>query len=421
MKKKFFKAGVFLSIFLNVGILFSQERVIISTDIGGTDPDDFQSMIHFLMYADQFETEGLISSPYGEGRKEDILDMLDLYEQDYPKLEQHSENFPTADYLRSITKQGSIEEAPIEGWSSSNEGSEWIIECAKLKNRKPLWILVWGGIEDVAQALHDAPEIAPAIRVYWIGGPNKKWSVNAYNYIASNFPDLFMIEANATYRGFFIDNNPHRDTSVKNFYKSHIKNRGAMGRDFGNYYGGVIKMGDTPSVLYLLNGNHESPAGLSWGGSFVPLEYSAKREFNRLTTINDTVPVFSVMEWVLEAPTSGIGVGEPILTMEIAGQQFDGYYIGNGQYKLRFVTKTTGNWSYKIHSKIDEFDGLEGKFVSVDPWPGAPHPDNMGNLNNWWSDDPDNFEGMYQGAKTIYKWREKFMADWAERWRWLGE
>ena len=33
------------------------------------------------------------------------------------------------------------------------------------------------------------PDIAQRIRVYWIGGPNKKWSVTAYvyiNYISNN-------------------------------------------------------------------------------------------------------------------------------------------------------------------------------------------------------------------------------------------
>ena len=38
-------------------------RVIVSTDIGGGDPDDFQSMVHYLVYADLFDTEGLVSSP----------------------------------------------------------------------------------------------------------------------------------------------------------------------------------------------------------------------------------------------------------------------------------------------------------------------------------------------------------------------
>ena len=37
-------------------------RILISTDIGGTDPDDNQSMAHFLMYSDEFDTEGLVSS-----------------------------------------------------------------------------------------------------------------------------------------------------------------------------------------------------------------------------------------------------------------------------------------------------------------------------------------------------------------------
>ena len=43
----------------------TRPRVIVSTDIGGTDPDDFQSMVHLLLYADVLDLEGLISSPYG--------------------------------------------------------------------------------------------------------------------------------------------------------------------------------------------------------------------------------------------------------------------------------------------------------------------------------------------------------------------
>jgi hypothetical protein len=49
-------------------------RILISTDIGGTDPDDNQSMTHFLMYSYMFEIEGLISSPsYGHGTKAGIF------------------------------------------------------------------------------------------------------------------------------------------------------------------------------------------------------------------------------------------------------------------------------------------------------------------------------------------------------------
>ena len=54
-----------------------RQRVLVSSDIGGTDPDDLQSMAHFLLYADRFDVEGLVSSPYGPGRKQHILEVID--------------------------------------------------------------------------------------------------------------------------------------------------------------------------------------------------------------------------------------------------------------------------------------------------------------------------------------------------------
>ena len=45
------------------GALYGERyRVIVTTDIGGSDPDDFQSMVHYLLYSDLFDTEGLVSS-----------------------------------------------------------------------------------------------------------------------------------------------------------------------------------------------------------------------------------------------------------------------------------------------------------------------------------------------------------------------
>ena len=63
-----------------------RHRVLVSTDIGGTDPDDFQSMVHLLLYADVFDLEGLISSPFGPGRKEHILEVITEYEKDFENL-----------------------------------------------------------------------------------------------------------------------------------------------------------------------------------------------------------------------------------------------------------------------------------------------------------------------------------------------
>ena len=49
-----------------------RHRVVVTSDIGGTDPDDYQSMAHLLLYADAMELEGLVSSPWGAGRAEHV-------------------------------------------------------------------------------------------------------------------------------------------------------------------------------------------------------------------------------------------------------------------------------------------------------------------------------------------------------------
>lgn len=166
-------------------------RVLVSTDIVGTDPDDNQSMAHFLMYSNLFDTEGLVSSPsYGSGNVSEILRMIDLYKKDLPRLEKQADGFPSPEYLRSISKQGRLGAAPYCGYMTATEGSDWIVRCARKESEQPLWVLVWGGLDDVAQALHDAPDIQDKIKIYWIGGPNKKWSTNSYAYIVENFPDL---------------------------------------------------------------------------------------------------------------------------------------------------------------------------------------------------------------------------------------
>jgi hypothetical protein len=128
----------------------TRHRVIVSTDIGGTDFDDFQSLVHVLLYADVVDLEGLISSPYGPGRKEHILEVLAHYEKDFPNLRTYSDRYPKPAALRAITKQGETEIAPYAGVLRATAGSNWIIDCARRDDPRPLYVLVWGGLEDVA-------------------------------------------------------------------------------------------------------------------------------------------------------------------------------------------------------------------------------------------------------------------------------
>ena len=396
-------------------------RVLISSDIGGTDPDDFQSMIHLLMYADQFEIEGLVASPFGDGRKSNYLDIIDDYEKDYAQLAKHASDLPKPAALRAVVKQGAIPAAPFKGYSTSTEGSDWIIKCAKKESDQPLWVLVWGGIEDLAQALHDAPEIKENIRVYWIGGPNKKWSINAYSYIAANHGDLWMIEANATYRGWFMYEDSPEAFKGEAYYDNFIQGRGVMGKDFINYYKGEIKMGDTPSLAYVMNGDPEDPTGESWGGSFEKIDRSSRSVFEGGSTNADTVAAYAIIEWRFKGPKITVPEDSAVFQIKIQGQIWPGYYLGEGIYGVKYSSKKAEHGKYKTSSEIPELNGLEGEYISTIPWPGKPSSDDYQLGSNWYSDRSS--KGLFikdqQGAKTIANFREAFLGDWGERWKWL--
>jgi hypothetical protein len=401
-------------------------RILISTDIGGTDPDDNQSMTHLLMYSNRFKIEGLVSSPsYGNGSKAEINRMIALYEKDLPKLRKHQKNFPSPAYLRSITKQGKQGSAPYIGYTKATEGSEWIIKCAKKKSREPLWVLGWGGLEDIAQALHDAPEIQNNIRVYWIGGPNKKWSANSYAYIADNFPNLWFIEVNSSYYGFFSNNNVPDSIKRSDYYNNYIKAAGYLGKDFKNYYNGEVKMGDTPSLLYMMYGHPNNPLKESWGGSFEKTPYSSRRVYNRSTTITDTVAFCTVVEFQLQGPVIDISADSICFRMETlyknTVQAWAGYYIGNGRYALKYAPKQAEIVNYRFTSSIPGFTPAEGVLVVENKWPGKRQPTDYTLGTNWYTDkaDPDLYDGKIQGGKTILKWRAAILADWALRWDWL--
>jgi len=390
-----------------------RHRVLVSTDIGGTDPDDFQSMVHFLVYADSFDIEGLVSSPYGPGRKEHILEVIDCYEKDYANLKTYSDQYPTPDALRAITKQGETERAPYAGVRRSTQGSQWIVECARRDDSRPLYVLIWGGIEDLSQALHDAPDILPKLRVYWIGGPNKKWGPDTFQYLVTHHPKLWIIESNATYRGLFTGGNQSGQWGNEAFVSKHIAGKGSLG-DFFVSKKADIKMGDTPSVGWLLKGTPGDPSQPGWGGRFVRAWERPYSRFERMTTKEDRMEVFGVLELVL--PLRNDIPEQPAAVLAVENQKLPGHAPGDGTMRFRFCPKAAKAYSFKIRSNVPALDGTNGGITAFVPPPeGAQRPSSR--LPNWWTDDPsrDLSEGLHSGAKTVSRWREDFLRDFAQR------
>ena len=397
-------------------------RVLISTDIGGTDPDDNQSMTHLLMYSDCFDIEGLVSSPsYGNGSVKEIYRMIDVYEKDLPMLRRHASGLMKPGDLRRLVKQGRHGIVPACGYGKPTEGSEWIVAQAQKKDPRPLYVLVWGCLDDVAQALHDAPDIASKLRVHWIGGPNKKWGVNAYCYIVEHFPNLWMIENNTTYRGFLCDTK-NKDKWNGGYYDAFIRDAGNLGRDFANYYKGNPKMGDTPSLLYMMKGNPDNPEKQSWAGRFVRCNRTPRTIFNGVTTAKDTAQVCGVIEWHLKGPVrNDIAIDSACITLNIRNQQWKGYYRGNGNYLLRHSTYYTGTLDYTITSDIEGFVPLKGQITIQNTWNVAPKNTDCIVGNHWWTDSyaHEDYWNHCAGAYSQFQVREQVMKDWTERWSWL--
>ncbi|MCD8067752.1 MAG: DUF1593 domain-containing protein [Lachnospiraceae bacterium] len=275
---------------------------------------------------------------------------------------------------------------------------------------------MWGLLEDLAQALHDAPDIAPKLRVHYIGGPNKKWGPNAYEYIRRNFPDLWMIENNSSYRGWFNGGVQSAPWGNEAFMETFAKGHGALGNFLYSHPGHAIRMGDTPTVAWLLYGYPAVPENGGWGGQYERVGDIMRVTYHGNTSLKDTVEVFGTLELILRGPEyDGCG-DEPAFMLETKGQLFPGFYCGNGEYRIRFVPKEVSEWQYVLHSDIKELNGQTGAFTSVPENPATRTPQS-GNLTSWWSDllAPEFADGPHKGAKTINCFRKDFLEDFAKR------
>ncbi|MDH6357925.1 nucleoside hydrolase-like domain-containing protein [Parabacteroides sp. PF5-9] len=170
-----------------------QARILITTDL---EVDDMNGILLSLMYADHYDLAGIVWSAgmyhfTGDGGKHTLgqitpnfrcnaqhcehrvkapadlteyrpidptwLDrIMDFYESDYQLLSKNNPNYPTPEYIRSITKVGNIE---FEGdYRFETEGSNFIVDCIMDNDMRPLYIQHWGGINTTVRALYSIYE-----------------------------------------------------------------------------------------------------------------------------------------------------------------------------------------------------------------------------------------------------------------------
>ena len=79
----------------------------------------------------------------------------------------------------------------------------------------------------------------------------------------------------------------------------------------------------------------------------------------------------------------------------------DGFYDGNGIFKIRFMPDREGIWTYKTKSNCTALDGKEGKFECIAPTPNNHGPVRVRNQYHFAYEDGTPF---FLFGTTIYEW-----------------
>jgi hypothetical protein len=268
----------------------AKSRVLVLTDIGN-EPDDSMSMIRFLLYSNEFDVEGLIATTSiwqpDKVQPQLIRERVEAYAKVRDNLLVHASGYPEASYLLSRIKSGcSAYGLTAVGKGKDSEASDWIISVVDKPDPRPVWVLVWGGTVDLAQALWKVKHTRPPdaveafvkkLRVYTISDQDDTGA-----WIRTTFPDLFYIcsihafcrYASATWTGISgekLNGFKGADTSLvtNEWLDEHIRKYGPMGALYPRFL--YIMEGDTPTFLYMIPnglGVPKHPSYGSWGGRY---------------------------------------------------------------------------------------------------------------------------------------------------------
>ncbi|MBR4388046.1 MAG: DUF1593 domain-containing protein [Prevotella sp.] len=282
-------------------------RLVVCTDIAPADvePDDMESMVRLMAYADRFEIEALVTSvgwncdPYPTEWADYLHRVIAAYKKDVPNLMKRSnqrsflpleqENgqqrlgyWPSADYLSSRAVMGS-QHGGIKSVGENNDspGSNLLIRLADEDDARPIYVAAWGGANTLAQAIWRVKQTRTAdelkafvrkFRVFTITDQDMQYSMrmdraySSHQWLRSEFrDDLQFIWDEGAWQEQCELGKRHWSQ-----HQTHIQGKGALGKEYPDYKWGVE--GDTPSFLYVMPhglNDPEDPAQAGWAGFHV--------------------------------------------------------------------------------------------------------------------------------------------------------
>ena len=263
-------------------------RVIVTSD---GEIDDECSMVRFLLFANEWDIEGIITSSsqyHWQGHKwagdDWARPYLDAYAKVYPNLIKHDRNYPTPEFLQSRTLLGNVKkEGEME---EVTPGSKRIVDALlDDSDPRPIWIQAWGGPNTIARALKTIEEqhpqkmaaVAKKIRFYFIWEQdNTHQSYIRPHWGKFNIPTIISDQ----FIALAYENQRRSVPQEKQHYFSAAWMNQNILRDHGPLLalykahddGRFRSEGDSPAFLHTIpNGlrSMESPDWGGWGGRFV--------------------------------------------------------------------------------------------------------------------------------------------------------
>ncbi|HOS46874.1 MAG TPA: DUF1593 domain-containing protein [Paludibacter sp.] len=305
-----FKKLILLGLIFSFIPLFAQQnrktetlkpRIVILTDVSTWETDDSESLVRLLVHADMLEIEAII---YTTGWSLDVIrddffqlihDAINAYEKDLPNLMKRSGQvgfnkdesrqtigyWPSVEYLRQRTVVGSKKRGIDKiGKDNISDGSNLIIKLADENDERPLWILVWGGGNTLAQSIWQVQQnrskaelnkFLHKIQTYTITDQDRPYAggtpydISSHQWMRREFEKELMFLWDESAWKF------QNGTGRSNWdeYANNIQNHGNLGKVYPKYKNGVE--GDTPSFLYVMPTGLNDPLipnQVSWGGYF---------------------------------------------------------------------------------------------------------------------------------------------------------
>lgn len=280
-------------------------RIVVMTDIGPADvePDDNESTVRLLSYADRFEIEAIITTvgwncdPYPsewadylhrvvEGYKSDVNNLMKRSQQTTFKSLSEEETepqelgyWPSYDYIKSRCYMGSQKAGiGVIGEDNDTDGSRAIIKLVDEADERPIWFLAWGSGNTLSQAIwrvkqerspEELKKFLNKCRLYTITDQDMVYAMrmqrdySSHMWLRKEFSDDLMLVWDES--AWLNQNELGKSNWDK--YAAQIQGHGEMGKCYPTFLWGVE--GDTPSFLHVMpNGlnDPDDPKQVGWGG-----------------------------------------------------------------------------------------------------------------------------------------------------------